>query len=131
MTDQPHPQPVRLSWGWMNTGQAQLEIEDDQGRTIAKVRMSGAVVGGLLASRSHQPGTAQLYERGRRSLGRPTKGTPEWELWTAAIDVATDAPARPGQYVAKAQIGWPRIKRLRAALEAVGIDWRKAKAADS
>lgn len=58
-------------------------------------------------------------------MARPEKGTPEWELWIAAIKVAVDPPlrsTRPTCYVA-----WRRIEALRAALEACGIDWRAVK----
>lgn len=60
--------------------------------------------------------------------GRPDKGTPEWDLWVAAIEVATFPPL-----VAKgatSQISERRITALREALDAVGIDWRTAKATD-
>lgn len=60
-------------------------------------------------------------------MGRPVKGTPEWDLWVAAIDVAVYPPADPKRgtvYVSAA-----RIEELRRALDACGIDWRAVKAA--
>jgi hypothetical protein len=42
--------------------------------------------------------------------------------------VAADAPLRQGTYVSHARIYWPGIDRLRRALEAVGVNWRAAKA---
>jgi len=56
-------------------------------------------------------------------MARPAKGTPEWDLWVAAIEVAMDAPERHGPTTSSALIYWPKIEALRAALEAVGIDW--------
>lgn len=60
-------------------------------------------------------------------MSRPEKGTPEFDLWVAAIDVATSPPLKGGQAAYSAQVPWSEILRLRAALEAVGIDWRAAK----
>jgi hypothetical protein len=54
---------------------------------------------------------------------RPAKGTPEWDLWVAAIEVAMDAPERHSATTTHALIYWPKVEQLRAALEAVGIDW--------
>ena len=54
---------------------------------------------------------------------RPAKGTPEWELWVAAIEVAIYGPEKHGpQYTG--QVSWERLDDLRNALEGVGIDWR-------
>lgn len=60
---------------------------------------------------------------------RPAKGTPEYDPWIAAIEIATFPPTsiRPGSEPKVAAI---RIEALRTALEACGIDWRKAKATD-
>jgi hypothetical protein len=57
----------------------------------------------------------------------PAKGTPEHDLWVAAIEVAAAAPAKQGQTVAKAAVPWHMIHQLRATLEALGIDWRKVR----
>jgi hypothetical protein len=53
------------------------------------------------------------------------------EDWTApdrvldaAITIARQAPAKRGAYVTYAKIYWPTIEELRAALDALGIDWR-------
>lgn len=54
---------------------------------------------------------------------RPEQGTPEYTLWIAAIDVAHAAPLKQGQYSHTAQVPWTIIHEVRAALEAVGIDW--------
>lgn len=42
----------------------------------------------------------------------------------AAIAVARQAPARRGKYVSHAKIYWPVIEELRAALDALGVEWR-------
>lgn len=55
---------------------------------------------------------------------RPEKGTPEYELWLCAIDVAHAAPLKQGANVFMAQVPWDTIDKLRAAIEAVGIDWK-------
>ena len=55
---------------------------------------------------------------------RPAAGTPEWDLWVAAVEVAMSAPLRHGPTTSYAKVYWPRIEQLRAALDAVGIDWR-------
>lgn len=49
---------------------------------------------------------------------------PAARVLDAAIDVARQAPARRGEYVSSALIYWPCIEELRAALDALGIDWR-------
>ena len=59
-------------------------------------------------------------------MTRPVKGTPEWALWIAAIEVATGAPLKRGTSVASAQVLWSRIEALREALDDLGIDWRTA-----
>lgn len=56
---------------------------------------------------------------------RPAKGTPEYELWTAAIEVAAYPPVYPRK--ATCVVSSKRIQRLRDALEACGIDWHKVK----
>jgi hypothetical protein len=46
----------------------------------------------------------------------------------AAIAVARAAPRRRGTYVSHTKIYWPLIEDLRAALDALDIDWRSADA---
>jgi len=58
-------------------------------------------------------------------MSRPAKGTPEWDLWIAAIEIAMVAPWKGQTYAAR--IPWDMIDTLREKLEAVGIDWRTAK----
>lgn len=55
---------------------------------------------------------------------RPEKGSPEFELWCCAIDVVHAVPLKRGQHVFAASVPWDVIDRLRAAVEAVGVDWR-------
>lgn len=62
-------------------------------------------------------------------MSRPVKGTPEYELWLCAIEVATYPPVEHGNQ-ATGQVSWRRLDALRAALEGVGIDWREATNAD-
>jgi hypothetical protein len=63
-------------------------------------------------------------------MAKPREGTPEYELWLCATDVAIAAPWKHGKYVHSAQVPWDDIERLRAALEAVGVDWRAGKQRD-
>jgi hypothetical protein len=72
-----------------------------------------------------------LTDRRGRAPGRPAKGTQEWDLWIAAIEVATDAPLRHSPITTHGLIYWPTIERLRAALDALCIDWRTAKAKEA
>lgn len=58
---------------------------------------------------------------------RPTQGTPEYDLWLAAISVAAAAPLRQGRYVAEARIPWHIVDEVRGALDALGIDWQEVK----
>ena len=60
-------------------------------------------------------------------MSAPEKGTPEYALWVAAIEVAIHAPLKQGTYSSDAKVRWHAIHELRAALDAVGIDWRTAK----
>lgn len=60
-------------------------------------------------------------------MSAPQKGTPEHDLWVAAIDVAVTAPLRKGEYVHAALVPWSLINDLRSSLDALGIDWRKVK----
>lgn len=45
------------------------------------------------------------------------------ELVLAARAVAEAAPPKAGTYVSDAKIPWRRIRRLRDALDAAGIEW--------
>lgn len=58
------------------------------------------------------------------SAGRPDKGTDEYALWVAACQVALDAPLRPSRNGGLCQIRWASILELRAALDALEVDWR-------
>lgn len=57
----------------------------------------------------------------------PEQGTPEWDLFLAAIDVAAWPPLRIRTF--STTVPRVRIERLRECLEACGIDWRKVKEA--
>jgi hypothetical protein len=46
------------------------------------------------------------------------------ELFDAVISVAAAPPATGGRYVVAAKVPWTRITRLRAALDALHIEWR-------
>ena len=60
-------------------------------------------------------------------MSKPEKGTPEYDLWICAIEVAIHAPWTQNQFTVAAKIPWQDINALRTALEKVGIDWRPAK----
>lgn len=60
-------------------------------------------------------------------MTRPEQGTPEYDLWIAAIEVAVSPPFKRGGSASLAGVYWPRIDALRAALEALGIDWQAVK----
>lgn len=49
---------------------------------------------------------------------------PFTELVDAVIAVADFPPAKGGTNVYAAKVPWHRIQRLRAALDAAGIEWR-------
>jgi hypothetical protein len=53
------------------------------------------------------------------------EGTPEYEVFLAAIEVAVDPPINPKRPTCQVYV--PYITRLRNALEAFGIDWKKIK----
>lgn len=59
---------------------------------------------------------------------KPEKGTPEYDLWVAAIEVATYPPLTGAGFTT--QVPRSRIDALRTALDGVGIDWEKAKRMD-
>lgn len=61
---------------------------------------------------------------------RPKQGTPEWELWVAACEVAIYPPIRHAAHVATGAVDWDRLEALRRALDGVGIDWRSVKVDD-
>lgn len=64
-------------------------------------------------------------------MSRPQKGTPEYALWVAAIEVAIAAPLRyDPRTTSAAKIRWTAINELRAALDVLDIDWRDAKVKD-
>lgn len=63
-------------------------------------------------------------------MPRPKKGTPEYDLWIAAIEVATYPPLTNSNNQAICQVSVVRMKALRDALDAVGVDWREAKRKD-
>lgn len=58
---------------------------------------------------------------------RPMRGTPEYDLWIAAIEIAANAPLKQGENVSSAKISWPLIDQLRQALDELGLDWREVK----
>lgn len=60
-------------------------------------------------------------------MTRPEKGTPEWDLWVAAIDVAADPPLGRMKTSVDAKVAWRLIDHLRDALDALDIDWRTVK----
>lgn len=90
-------------------------------------------------ARRHAAERRQLAERhgaerdaaglGQLPPGWPLRGTPEFAVWVAALDVATSPPLRHAETTSSAQVPWAEIDRLRAAIEAAGLDWRKIKAA--
>lgn len=43
----------------------------------------------------------------------------------AALELAADAPARQAAHTYTATVPWVDVNRLRDALEAAGVDWRK------
>jgi len=49
---------------------------------------------------------------------------PAARVLDAALRIARNAPARRGTYVSHAKIHWPLIEELRAALDALGVEWR-------
>jgi hypothetical protein len=53
----------------------------------------------------------------------PDPGTPEYEVFVAAIEIAAYGPLKPGQHVFAAKVPWTRLMRLRDALTAAGIPW--------
>ncbi len=59
---------------------------------------------------------------------RPSKGTPEYELLIAACEVASYPPLAPKAYTCA--VPAKRIEELRLALDALDIDWRRAKQVD-
>lgn len=63
-------------------------------------------------------------------MTRPAEGTPEYALWVAAIEVAMAAPLKRKAHTTSAGIYWPKVTALREALDALGIDWRAAKASE-
>lgn len=60
----------------------------------------------------------------------PKKGTPEFALWVAALDIAAVAPLKQGTNVFAAGVDWRLIHDLRAALDQLGLDWRGVKKAN-
>ena len=58
-------------------------------------------------------------------MSTPQKDSPEWELWVAAVDIATSAPLTAHTH--SVLVSWKRVERLREALDVLGVDWRTAK----
>jgi hypothetical protein len=49
----------------------------------------------------------------------------EWsELWDAILDVASASPLKRHPTTFATAVPWTRIERLRAALDAVRVEWR-------
>jgi len=67
---------------------------------------------------------SRTAEPGPGPRARPEKGTPEYALWVAAIDIAAAAPLDQAAHAFAAKVPWSQVHELRRALEAVGIDWR-------
>jgi hypothetical protein len=94
---------------------------EDHG-TIAHVRLGGLVV--RLCANCAARLRADLADFAGYEYRRPPKGTPEYAVWLAAIDVALAAPLKQGTNVYAASIPWSIVTDLRAQLAAAGIDWR-------
>lgn len=58
---------------------------------------------------------------------RPMKGTPEYDLWVTAIEIAAAAPLKQRENVWAARVPWTMIDRLRTALDELGLDWETVK----
>lgn len=57
---------------------------------------------------------------------RPVKGSPEWDLWVAAIEVAAWPPlTHSSTTVYAAKVPWSMIEALRERLDALGVDWKR------
>jgi hypothetical protein len=56
-------------------------------------------------------------------MSAPKKGTPEYELWISAIDLATSVSLNPTG-ARTAQVPWRLITELRDVLDKLHIDWR-------
>ena len=50
--------------------------------------------------------------------------SPAARLMDVAIKIAHDAPKKKGQYVSHALVYWGDLTELRAALDAMDIEWR-------
>lgn len=55
-----------------------------------------------------------------------TATSPAGRVLDVAIKIARDAPAKQGQYVSHAKVYWGDIHELRAALDALGVEWRQS-----
>jgi hypothetical protein len=55
---------------------------------------------------------------------KPPEPEPAARVLDAALRIARNAPATRGTYVSHARIYWPLIEELRAALDALGVEWR-------
>jgi hypothetical protein len=55
----------------------------------------------------------------------PEKGSPEWDLYIAAIEIAMDPPVKMARPTT--QVSQRKIEALRNALDALDIDWVTAK----
>jgi hypothetical protein len=51
--------------------------------------------------------------------------SPEALLLDAAASIAFNAPETHGPTTTHTLVYWPTVERLREALDALGIDWRK------
>lgn len=59
-------------------------------------------------------------------MTKPLKDSPEWDLWIAALEVAAGPPLRP--HAASVLVPASRLRKLRDALDVLGVDWREVKA---
>lgn len=57
---------------------------------------------------------------------RQRDGDAAGRVLDVAAKIARDAPKKRGQYVSHALVYWNDINDLRDALDALGIDWRRA-----
>lgn len=89
---------------------------------IAHLRLGGLVV--RVCPSCAKRLVSDLADFAPPAYQRPTKGTPEYAVWLAAIDVVLAAPLKQGTNVFAASIPWSIVTDLRAQLAASGIDWR-------
>lgn len=99
----------------------QVEVVRQEHGTVRALRYRAECTCGWIGGLCDHPATADADGADHlRETGGPGR------VLDAAIAIAAYPPRTQGQYVSNAGVYWPLIHELRAALDELGVEWRRS-----